>query len=218
LLCATTIVNGVVTGAKIASGTITGTNISSGTITGGLIAAATITGTNIAAATVANANLVNSSTTVNGQSCALGGSCTVTSPSFNAPQRSTSLANTSISSNTQTIVITESVTFPSASGTYRADVRYGLWMTIGPNVCNAEVIDTTNSRAFALSGQDANGSGFIGLSASEISTQTYAASATATFTLQVNCNANTTVTTGAGTNALSPAENTYLSVTPVLSN
>jgi hypothetical protein len=137
--------------------------------------------------------------------------------SFNAPQRVVLGSPVALPINTQTIVLTESVTFPSTAGTYRADVRYGAWATVGANICSAEVIDTTNSRAWALSGQNPNGSGFVGLSGSEISSQTYAAGATATFTLQLACNAASTATIN-GSFSFSPQEPTYLSVTPVLSN
>lgn len=140
-----------------------------------------------------------------------------TSGGANTPQRLVLGAPVGLSINTQTIVLTESVTFPSASGTYRADVRYGAWATAGSNICSAEVIDTTNNRAFALSGQNSNGSGFIGLSGSEISSQTYAAGAVATFTLQLQCNAASTATVN-GSLTFSPNQATYLSVTPISSN
>jgi hypothetical protein len=135
----------------------------------------------------------------------------------NAPQRVTLGAPVNLPLNTQTIVLTESVTFPSAAGNYRADVRYGAWATSGANICSAEVIDTTNNRAFALSGQNANGTGRIGLSGSEISPQTYAAGATATFTLQLACNAASTADIN-GSFSFTPQEPTYLAVTPILSN
>lgn len=135
----------------------------------------------------------------------------------NAPSRVALSSPASLTANAQTIVLTESVTFPAASATYRADVRYGAWGTVGSNVCAAEVIDTTNSRPFALSAQNANGVGYIGLSGSEISSTTYAAAAVVTFTLQIECNANTTITVNSGIFTFSPAEATYLSVTPILS-
>lgn len=135
----------------------------------------------------------------------------------NVPQRTTTLINQPLVANTQTIVLTETVTFPATGGPYRADSRYGAWITAGPDACAAEVIDTTNTRAFALSAQDGNGGGFIALSASEISTQTYAAGATPTFTLQVQCNVAHSVTANSGLFTFTPAELTYLSVTPVLS-
>jgi len=141
--------------------------------------------------------------------------CTGSGPNF-PPQRTTTIVNATVS--TQTIVLSESVTFPAAAGTYRADVRYGLWMTTGPNACAAEVIDTTNSRAFALSGQDSNGSGYVGLSASEVSSATYAAGAVATFTVQAQCNVSSTASANSGLFTFSPAAPTFLAVTPVLSN
>jgi hypothetical protein len=152
--------------------------------------------------------------------------CQVVTPSFNAPQRVVLGSPVSLTAFTQAIILTESVTFPSAAGTYRADARYGLYVTAGANACLAEVIDTTNTLAFAVNGQDANGTGYVALSGSEISSHTYAASSTATFTLQVICNngatglVGATVTSGlfTGGDAIVPAEPTYLSVTPVLSN
>lgn len=142
--------------------------------------------------------------------------------SFNAPQRVTLSSPVSLSGGVQAIVLTESVTFPAAAGNYRAQVSYGLYATVGGNACIAEAIDTTNSRAFALSGQDANGSGYIALSAAEVSPQLYAAAASATFTLQIVCNNGagglSAATANSGLLSISPAEPTYLSVTPVLSN
>lgn len=139
--------------------------------------------------------------------------------SFNTPQRIVLSSPNTVTINTQTIILSESVTFPSATGTYRADVRYGMWVTVGPNLCVAEAIDTTNNRAFALSGHNSNGSGFIGMAASEISPQTYAPSAVATFTLQIVCNTGATVTVNSGAfPGIVPSEPTYLEVTPILSN
>ena len=137
---------------------------------------------------------------------------------FNPPQRVVLASQVTLVSTTQTIVLTETVTFPSGPGTYRADIRYGAWFSAANNACAAEVIDTTNAKAFALSGQDSNGFGYMALSASEISSNTYAAGATPTFTLQVQCNAAQYVTVNSGVFTFSPAEATYLSVTPVLSN
>lgn len=166
-----------------------------------LLAAGTVSGTGSTLCTDANGGATTT--------------CTGSGPNF-APQRVALGSPVTVS--TQTIVLTESVTFPSVTGTYRADVRYGAWITAGANACAAEVIDTTNSRAFALSGQNANGTGYMGLSGSEISSATYAASASATFTLQVQCNASESVTVNSGIFTFTPAEATYLSVTPVLSN
>jgi hypothetical protein len=142
---------------------------------------------------------------------------------FNPPQRVVLAAPVSMTGNSQTLILTETVTFPSGPGTYRADVRYGLFLTVGPNTCVGEAIDTTNSKAFAVSGQDANGTGYIALSGAEISTNTYAAGATAIFTLQAVCNDDASphlvgATVNSGLLTISPAEPTYLSVTPVLSN
>lgn len=149
---------------------------------------------------------------------------TATIPGNNTgvPQKVSLGSPVALVANTQTIILTETVTFPSSGGPYRADSRYGVYVTVGANACAAEVIDTTNTRAFAFSGHNTNGGGFIGMTGSEISTQTYAASATATFTLQVICNNGAGGLVGATVNSglftLTPAEATYLSVTPVLSN
>jgi hypothetical protein len=141
-----------------------------------------------------------------------------TPASFNAPQRVTLGAPVLLVSGSQTIILTESVAFPAATGTYRADVRYGAWITAASNACAAEAIDTTNGVPLALSAQDTNGSGYIALSGSEVTVNTYAASSHATFTLQVQCNAGQTVTVNSALFTFSPAEPTYLSVTPVLTN
>jgi len=142
--------------------------------------------------------------------------CTPTA-SFNAPQRVALGGTVALTGGAQTIVLTESVTFPASGGPYRADVRYGVWVTAGGvNECGAEVIDTTNNRAFALSGQDGNGSvPEKGMAASEVSSATYAAGATATFTLQMICVDTSGATVNSANFTFSPAEASYLSVTPV---
>lgn len=146
-------------------------------------------------------------------------------PSFNAPQRVTLSSPVSVSGGTQTVVLSELITFPTATGNYRADIQYNAWVGTGiTNFCAAEVIDTTNNRAFAGSGQNTNSSaslGYSGISAAELSSQTYPAGATATFTLQVECGNATSVSANMTHGAIftmSPAEPTYLTVTPVLSN
>jgi hypothetical protein len=143
--------------------------------------------------------------------------CTGSGPMF-PPQRVILGGNVVLVANTQTIILTQLVTFPSVPGNYRADVRYGAWVTAANNACAAEAIDTTNNRAFALSGLDGNGGGFAALNGAEISSATYAAGATATFTLQVQCNAAQTVTILSGLFVFAPNQSSYLSVTPVLSN
>jgi hypothetical protein len=168
-----------------------------------LLSSSTVTGTGSPLCTDANGGATTS--------------CSGSGPVF-APQRVNLGSPVGLVANTQTIVLTESVSFPSGTGTYRADVRYSAWMTAGNNACAAEAIDTTNSRAFALSGLDGNGSGFSALTSSEVSSATYAAGATATFTLQIQCNAGQTVTVNSGLFTFTPAEASFLAVTPVLSN
>lgn len=153
------------------------------------------------------------------------GTTTSVPPSFNPPTRVTLGSAVSMSAVTQTTILSTSFTFPSVNGTYRLLASYNVWITAGPNVCAAEVIDTTNSRAFAASGQNANGTGYIGLAGSEVSSQTYAASSTITVNLSAECNNDASGLVGATVNMnssakflMSPAEPTYLSVTAVLSN
>jgi hypothetical protein len=142
--------------------------------------------------------------------------------SFNPPQRVVLASPVSMSAGVNTTILTKSVTFPAAAGTYRADMRYGVYITAGPNVCVAGVVDTTNSVTYAFSGQNANGDGDIAIAGAEISTATYAAGATVSFVLQAVCNNGPGGLVGATVNApivgLSPGESTYLSITPVLSN
>lgn len=152
-----------------------------------------------------------------------GGTTTSNCRSGSAPQRVVLASPVSMSDTTQTTILTESVTFPAGVGTYRADVRYGVFITSGPNVCVAEVVDATNSHAFAVSGQDSNGTGYLALSGSEVSANTYAAGATATFNLSAICNSAASpalvgATVNSGFFTLSPNGVTFLEVIPVLTN
>ena len=143
--------------------------------------------------------------------------CTGSGPTF-APHRITLSSPVSLPNGSQTIVLTESVTFPSAPGTYRAVVSYGYFTSAGC-ATTAEVIDTTNNKAYAVSFQDSNGgSGTGGGMGSELTYITYAAGGTATFTLQIVPDASVTAEVNSALITFSPAEPTYLSVTPVLSN
>jgi hypothetical protein len=148
-------------------------------------------------------------------------------PSFYPPQRVTPASGgqptypLSLTAATQTIVLTESVTFPSDPGTYRADIRYGIWLTTTSNNCSSMVVDTTNTRAWAFNMGYANGaSGWVGNAASELSSQTYAAGAVATFTLQVLCPQTGGIaqsTNPATPGTLSPNITSFLDITPVSS-
>lgn len=140
-----------------------------------------------------------------------------------APQSaSTAGLPVAITANVQATVLTKSVTFPSVPGTYRADIRSGIWITAGPNACASEVIDVTNSKAFAsANGQNANGSGLIGLAGAQItSSQTYASGDVRVFNLAVICNANSTATLNwaLGTATLAPNAASFLDITPLWSN
>jgi hypothetical protein len=145
--------------------------------------------------------------------------------SFSAPQTVTSTSPGQPTfpvalTTTQATVLMVSVTFPSTGGPYHADVRYGLWALIGPNVIAGFVYDTTNNIPFAFSEQNANGSGYVALNAAQISSVTYAAGSTAVFKLVAVCNDSAgsppyEVTATNGLFTLSPNPVTYLSVTPV---
>lgn len=140
--------------------------------------------------------------------------------SINAPQQVALGADMPLTAGSQTIVLTESVTFPLALGTYRADVRYSLWLTTTSNNCASMVVDTTNSWASAFVMDYANGaSGYVGHSSSVISTHTYNPGATATFTLQVLCPATGGIAKVTNPDfTLSPNPVSFLAVTPILSN
>jgi hypothetical protein len=139
-----------------------------------------------------------------------------------APQRVVLGSPVGLTGSTQTTVLTKSVTFPAAIGTYRADTRYGVFVTAGPNACLAEVIDVTNTHGFAISGQNSNGVGYLALAGAEVSANTYAAGAVVTFHLDVICDSGSPGLVGATVNSglftISPAEASYLAITPILSN
>lgn len=138
------------------------------------------------------------------------------------PQRSTTLVTSGMSPDTQATIVSETVTFPAGTGTYRALVQYGGYFEVGSNNCQAVAYDTTNNVGFALSGQNSNGSGFMALTGSELSSTTYAAGASALFKFDAICHNGAGGLVGASTTGfftMSPAnEPTYLSVTPIPSN
>lgn len=146
-------------------------------------------------------------------------------PSGNAPTRVTLGGAVAMSATTQTNILSTAFTTPAVTGNYRLLFNYVVWLTVGANLCAAEVIDTTNSRVFAASGQNANGTGYIGLSGSEVSTQTYPANTTITVHLDAECNNAAGGLVGATVNmnggaifTMSPAEPTFLAITPILTN
>jgi len=152
-----------------------------------------------------------------------GGATTSNCAAGSTPQRVVLGSPVGMTGNLQATILTESVTFPSGVGTYRADVRYGVFITAGSNACVAEVVDATNSHAFAISAQDSNGVGYIGLSGAEVSANTYAAGATVTFNLAAQCNDAAAphlvgATVNSGLLTMSPNGVTFLEVIPVLSN
>lgn len=136
------------------------------------------------------------------------------------PHRTNLGSDTAVAANTQTSILSKFFAFPSSPTgvTYHADIRYGAWVTADSNACAAFVKDETNSIAFALSGQDSNGGGFMALTGSEITDQTYTPGQAVTFTLKVICNMAQTVTIDSGLFTLTPNESTWLSVTPMLAN
>jgi len=172
-----------------------------------LLSAGTVSGTGSALCTDAQGG----ATTV---------SCT-TPVGIGTPQAISLAAPVSLTANVQAIVLSKSVTFPSATGNYHADLRSGLWLTTGPNACATEIEDVTNTKAYASgNAQNANGSGFIGIAGAEITSQTYAASATVTFRLIALCNANSTaeVNWSLVSGTLSPQEASFLQITPIAGN
>lgn len=144
--------------------------------------------------------------------------CTGSGPIF-APHRLDLAAPVNMPTpGNQYIIVSESVTFPAAAGTYRALMSYTFYFD-SSDACMAEVIDTTNNRAYAATFQDSNGgSGRSGGSGGELSSPTYAASATAVFTLQLECNGAGNAVVDMPLFSFSPAVHTNLSVTAVLSN
>jgi hypothetical protein len=148
-------------------------------------------------------------------------SCSGCGASFYPPQKAILGSPVGMTAMTQTAILTEFVTFPSASGTYTADIRYGLYITSGANACLIQVVDLTNGIAFAISGQDSNGTGYAVFAGSEASSNTYSANAVIQFQLQAICNngagglVGATVNSGLFNTLLTPQESSYLSVTPV---
>lgn len=126
-------------------------------------------------------------------------------------------ADAAVPANTQTTVLSLAVTFPSVGNTYRVDLRYLLWATVGA-IFNAAVIDTLNNIAFASSGQDSGGSANIGLAASQISSQTYAAGATVTFHLVAIANSGSTARQVSQVDPMTPSQSSYLQITPILAS
>jgi hypothetical protein len=172
-----------------------------------LLSAGTVSGTGSALCTDAQGG----ATTV---------SCT-TPVGIGTPQAISLAAPVSLTANVQAIVLSKSVTFPSAAGNYHADLRSGLWLTAGPNACATEIEDVTNTKAYASgNAQNANGSGFIGIAGAEITSQTYTAGQVVTFRLIALCNANSTavVDWSLVSGTLSPQEESFLQITPIAGN
>lgn len=133
---------------------------------------------------------------------------------FPVPQKII-LPNVGLTANVKTSVATLSVTFPTNAPHFRIDVRYAAFATIGPNALAVWVEDTTNNIVYAPSGQDANGSGFVCCSGSELGTNLYAPGAAVNFVLKAMCNANANITTSSGLFGLVPTPQSFISVTPI---
>lgn len=145
--------------------------------------------------------------------------------SVGTPQRAVLSSPVSLTGNLQQTVLSKAVTFPATTGTYRAIVSYTVYITAGANACFAEAIDSTNTVAYAASGQNSNGTGYIGLTGTEVTSGTYSQGAAVTFHLDVECNngagglgSATVNMNNAALFTMSPAEVTYISITPVLAH
>jgi len=71
-----------------------------------------------------------------------------------------------------------------------------------------------------VNSQNANGSGFIGMVGTQVTSQTYTPGQVVTFNLVVICNAvaSATLNWALGTATFAPNPNSYLDITPILSN
>jgi hypothetical protein len=99
----------------------------------------------VAASAIPNSALANSSTTINGSTCALGGSCTVPSAQF-----STLVGGTNSSAQTFTVGSTSAMTY-SGSGTINASHLGGVAANLFP-VTNSTNTFTGGQNAFIASG------------------------------------------------------------------
>ena len=145
---------------------------------------------------------------------------TGTTASFNAPQRVVMIGDITVGTTVVTL-LTETVTVPSAVGTYRLLASYSIWTVNGANVCATQVLDTTNSFAWASFEENASGLGWSTMATTELSSRTYSPGNTPTINLQMICQ-----TTGITAKQYNPASiavfasnlPSYMSITPVLSN
>ena len=146
--------------------------------------------------------------------------CPVVQASFNAPQRVTMSGDVTV--NTSVVnLLSETVTVPSTAGTYRLLASYSIWTVNGANVCTTQVLDSTNSFAWASFQENDNGLGWSTMTATELSSRTYNAGDTPTIKMQMICQTN-----GITAKQFNPASTavfasnlpSYMSITPVLSN
>ena len=75
---------------------------------------------------------------------------------FNAPQRVTLSSPVTLPCEHADDRIDGDCPMPLDVGrgaSFRADVRYGVWITANSNICTAMVVDTTNTRAWGVTQQ-----------------------------------------------------------------
>lgn len=165
---------------------------------------------------VPNAALANASTTVNSQTCTLGGSCTIPIPVAVQSAAIQTSTGTAIG-NSNTTWVTKAVTMPSAGCPCRAFVSYGVYFTTGGSgTATFWVEDGTSSFATARVLTNAAGGNGPGASAASFSPNTYANNANVTFIGRGNDDASGGITTAA--TPFGSAQNPWLNVVIFTSN
>ena len=117
---------------------------------------------------------------------------------FSAPTTTTLGANISLTANTATTVVSQSLTMPSTGGPFRIQTEHwAYWTAPGGSgmACDTWVTDGTNNWAGSGTEDPVNG-GHSGNAGSGVSTVTYSNSASVTLTFKISCNQAGTVTTG----------------------
>jgi hypothetical protein len=166
---------------------------------------------------LANSGLANPSTTVNGITCTLGSPCTVPIAGGSPSLASTPVSGGAIGTSNTTIA-SQSVTFPSTGGPFRASVAYQVPFTFTSSITDVDcfVSDGTNEYV-GMSTSNSNGAagGHTNGNAAGWSTVTYANGAAVTFTLF--CIGNVTGATALNSSPTSGV-NAEFQILPVAAN
>jgi hypothetical protein len=166
---------------------------------------------------LANSGLANPSTTVNGITCTLGSPCTVPVAGGSPSLASTPVSGGAIGTSNTTIA-SQSVTFPSTGGPFRASVAYQVPFTFTSSITDVDcfVSDGTNEYV-GMSTSNSNGAagGHTNGNAAGWSTVTYANGAAVTFTLF--CIGNVTGATALNSSPTSGV-NAEFQILPVAAN